>query len=195
MELSGREHVRRTPVSALTQGGRLRPAAPPAQTRAPLPLNSVSGTRCFTKPFLPAWAGYNGRRARKGWGRWAQTVGIIEEKRANLLISWKIGRTKQMTLFQPGCLKPAECVARKMGFGTPLCWFLNLQIVFDLGQKIWESNSHGFYLYRAPCFVVIQQPNRASCIFSTSGWRKWGAVSDQVETSALIHWVGIHAVT
>lgn len=40
-----------------------------------------------------------------------------------------------MTLFQPGCLKSAS-VARKMGFGTPLFCFLNLQIVFDLGQKI-----------------------------------------------------------
>lgn len=192
MELSGREHVPQdTCVS--TDAGREAQACCSSRPDACTPAIELRLRHAVFYQALPA--GYNGRRARKGWGRWAQTVGIIEEKRANLLISWKIGRTKQMTLFQPGCLKPAECVARKMGFGTPLCWFLNLQIVFDLGQKIWESNSHGFYLYRAPCFVVIQQPNRASCIFSPSGWRKWGTVSDRVETSARIHWVGIHAVT
>lgn len=50
-------------------------------------------------------AGGPGRAGAGGY----KLFGIIEEKRANLLISWKIGRTKQMTLFQPGYLKSAEC--------------------------------------------------------------------------------------
>lgn len=146
MKLSGREHVARTPVPALTQGGRLRLLLLPAQTRAPLPLNSVSGTRCFTKPFLPAWAGYNGRRARKGWGRWVQTVWYYWRE-----ISWKIGRTKQMTLFQPGYLKSAEC-SQEDGVWYPIVLIFKFTDCIWFGSKNLRKQFSWFLFVQGPLF-------------------------------------------
>lgn len=55
-----------------------------------------------------------------------------------------------MMVFHQGA-ESLLCVARKMGFGTPLLYFLIFRLYLYLMcvKKIYENDSHEFYLYSA----------------------------------------------